>query len=119
MLDAMKNKEKLQRSKSETNLKSGVSKRRFHAYSKKKREEHATHTESANNENQKTAPSENYYPMLRINSGIELAQLSMRPKSWSPDNMIVSEVFSSTGTLCCLNYRRKVKISFKKLLYAF
>lgn len=94
----MKNKEKLQRSKSETNLKTSITKSRFHAYNKKKREENCSHSEEPDNKNEKVDnPVENDYSMLRVCSGTELARLSLRPKSWSPDNLIVSEIFSSTG----------------------
>lgn len=100
MLDAMKNKEKLQRSKSETNLKSSVTKSRYHAYNKKKRDaENGDNSDEQADKNEKVINRpENDYAMLRVCSGTELARLSLRPKSWSPDNLIASEIFSSTGT---------------------
>lgn len=100
MLDAMKNKEKLQRSKSETNLKSSSTKTRFFAYKKKMREERKMHTftDAQINKNEKSNHnSEIEYPVSRVCSGVELAEMSMRPKSWSPDNLMASEIFSSTG----------------------
>ncbi|XP_065209063.1 protein phosphatase Slingshot [Planococcus citri] len=101
MLDAMKNKEKLQRSKSETNLKSTFTKSRFHAYNKKKREQNSNDLDERVDKSEKVTVNrtENEYSMLRVYSGTELARLSLRPKSWSPDNLIASEIFSSTGTM--------------------
>lgn len=100
MLDAMKNKEKLQRSKSETNLKSTSSQSRFRAYNKKKREreEHKRSVNAQQNKNEKIHAAEVDYPMLRACSGVELSQLSMRPKSWSPDTLIASEIFNGSGS---------------------
>lgn len=120
MLDAMKNKEKLQRSKSETNLKSSFTKSRFHAYNKKKREQNSNNLDEVVDKNEKVAVNraENEYTMLRVYSGTELARLSLRPKSWSPDNLIASEIFSSTGklNLSAINYPLLSKIK-KKLFH--
>lgn len=102
ILDAMKNKEKLQRSKSETNLKSSLTKSRFRAFNKKKREreEHNRFNNAQQNKNEKSnnVVTEPDYSISRVCSGVELAQLSLRPKSWSPDNLIASEIFNNAGT---------------------
>lgn len=68
ILDAMKNKEKLQRSKSETNLKSPEAK-----HEKKSEVDNSAQTDNANE-------SKN------LLSGRALKQIGARPKSWSPDN---------------------------------
>lgn len=47
--------------------------------------------------NNKLNPTENNYDLLRVNTGIELVRQLMRPKSWSPDNVFVSEIFGNTG----------------------
>lgn len=74
ILDAMKNREKLQRSKSETNLKSPLHGRS----SADKRTEPAT--------DQLLTP------------GTHLARSGARPKSWSPDNTAATVLFPSPDT---------------------
>ncbi|CAH1122303.1 unnamed protein product [Ceutorhynchus assimilis] len=80
ILDAMKNKEKLQRSKSETNLKSPT-----------------------NNNKVEKAPSggtptpvvqalSKSYDLHSSLSGQDLRQMGARPKSWSPDNLATREI---------------------------
>ncbi|KZC05023.1 Protein phosphatase Slingshot [Dufourea novaeangliae] len=69
ILDAMKNKEKLQRSKSDTNLKSPTSTKE-----QSKKEEKSGNVDSG----------------LQTVSGLELKKTSHRPKSWSP-NLNVTE----------------------------
>ncbi|XP_044753913.1 protein phosphatase Slingshot isoform X3 [Coccinella septempunctata] len=79
ILDAMQNKEKLQRSKSETNL---------------KKSEGGTH------KNPKVLIGSEPTPIIRAldqrttegMSGIELRNLGLRPKSWSPDCGITKEL---------------------------
>lgn len=86
ILDAMKNKEKLQRSKSETNLKSpGI---------------------VAKNERvlAGSEPTPVIQALARSNalqttlSGQDLRQLGARPKSWSPDNTITESVMPESKT---------------------
>lgn len=69
ILDAMKNKEKLQRSKSDTNLKSPT---------------------STKDQTKKEEKSDNVDNGLQAVSGSELKKSSQRPKSWSP-NVQISE----------------------------
>ncbi|XP_076624755.1 protein phosphatase Slingshot isoform X3 [Colletes latitarsis] len=71
ILDAMKNKEKLQRSKSDTNLKSPTS-----AKSQSKKEEKSGNVDNG----------------LQITSGLELKKTSQRPKSWSPNVKIAENM---------------------------
>ncbi|XP_011349717.1 protein phosphatase Slingshot homolog 2 isoform X2 [Ooceraea biroi] len=80
ILDAMKNKEKLQRSKSDTNLKSPT---------------------SAKDQSKKEEKSDNIESNLREASGSELKKSSQRPKSWSPnvkaaENMLPSVPLSQS-----------------------
>lgn len=70
ILDAMKNKEKLQRSKSDTNLKSPT---------------------STKDQSKKEEKSDNVDNGLQTVSGSELKKTSQRPKSWSP-NVKISEI---------------------------
>lgn len=72
ILDAMKNKEKLQRSKSETNLKSPDNN------PKKALQERTGDCSGVANENS----------LQTTMSGQDLRQLGARPKSWSPDNVV-------------------------------
>lgn len=76
MLDAMKNKEKLQRSKSETNLKSpGI----------------VAKTDRSSKSSPKSTSPVRKDPPQNL-SGQELRQLGGRPKSWSPENGCVLEL---------------------------
>ncbi|XP_044734555.1 protein phosphatase Slingshot isoform X2 [Chrysoperla carnea] len=80
ILDAMKNKEKLQRSKSETNLKSPDN----------------------TNKTERIIPGSEPTPMIQALhktsalqstlSGQDLRQIGDRPKSWSPDNILASNL---------------------------
>ncbi|KAJ8955261.1 hypothetical protein NQ318_000288 [Aromia moschata] len=80
ILDAMKNKEKLQRSKSETNLKSP----------------------ETNGKNEKVLAGSEPTPVVQVMSksydlevtmsGQDLRHLGARPKSWSPDNVSAREL---------------------------
>lgn len=80
ILGAMKNKEKLQRSKSETNLKSPTN----------------------NNKTEKTLKGgeprpavpvlSKSYDLQSMLSGQDLRQMGTRPKSWSPDNLATREI---------------------------
>lgn len=84
ILDAMKNKEKLQRSKSETNLKSpGVvaKSERVLAGSEPTPLVQALETSNA---------------LQNSMSGQDLRQLGARPKSWSPDNTDAADVIDDT-----------------------
>ena len=92
MLDAMKNREKL----SETNLKSSSGQPQFRAYKKKKRErdEHKRHTNVQQNKIAKNHIARTDNAMLTACSGVELSQLSLRPKSWSPDTLVASEILN-------------------------
>ncbi|XP_067206482.1 protein phosphatase Slingshot isoform X2 [Linepithema humile] len=74
ILDAMKNKEKLQRSKSDTNLKSPTS-----AKDQSKKEEKSDNTENH----------------MREVSGSELKKSSQRPKSWSPNVKVAENMLPS------------------------
>ncbi|CAK9820493.1 Protein phosphatase Slingshot [Anthophora plagiata] len=74
ILDAMKNKEKLQRSKSDTNLKSPTS------------------TKDQSKKEQKTDNIDNG---LQSVSGSELKKTSQRPKSWSPNVKITDTMLPS------------------------
>ncbi|KAF2895756.1 hypothetical protein ILUMI_10416 [Ignelater luminosus] len=84
ILDAMKNKEKLQRSKSETNLK------------------------SPSDKSERTLPGSQPTPLLQAlsrsavlqttMSGQDLRNLGNRPKSWSPDNTSANELLSGLVT---------------------
>lgn len=76
ILDAMKNKEKLQRSKSDTNLKSPT---------------------STKDQSKKEEKSGNVDNDLQTVSGFELKKTSQRPKSWSP-NVKISETMLPSGT---------------------
>lgn len=74
ILDAMKNKEKLQRSKSDTNLKSPT----MTAKDRAKKEAKADR-DSGNN-------------IVEEHSGAELKKTGQRPKSWSPNVEITEDV---------------------------
>ncbi|XP_070169933.1 protein phosphatase Slingshot isoform X1 [Polyergus mexicanus] len=74
ILDAMKNKEKLQRSKSDTNLKSPT---------------------SAKNQSKKEEKSDNIENNMREISGSELKKSSQRPKSWSPNVKVTENMLPS------------------------
>ncbi|XP_011264102.2 protein phosphatase Slingshot homolog isoform X2 [Camponotus floridanus] len=74
ILDAMKNKEKLQRSKSDTNLKSPT---------------------SAKNQSKKEEKSDNIENNMREISGSELKKSSQRPKSWSPNVKVAENMLPS------------------------
>ncbi|XP_014469061.1 PREDICTED: protein phosphatase Slingshot homolog 2 isoform X2 [Dinoponera quadriceps] len=74
ILDAMKNKEKLQRSKSDTNLKSPT---------------------SVKDQSKKEEKSDNIENNLREVSGSELKKSSQRPKSWSPNVKIAENMLPS------------------------
>ncbi|XP_012139040.1 protein phosphatase Slingshot isoform X3 [Megachile rotundata] len=74
ILDAMKNKEKLQRSKSDTNLKSPT---------------------STKDQTKKEEKSDNVDNGLQAVSGSELKKSSQRPKSWSPNVQITETMLPS------------------------
>ena len=82
ILDAMKNREKLQRSKSETNLKSPC---------------FVPKENSAAKENQEKRMEKMNSSLLTVDwtetSGTELGRVGSRPKSWSPDNSVASILF--------------------------
>lgn len=79
ILDAMKNKEKLQRSKSETNLIKTIT-----INDKQIQQQiNETNHKIVNDLNVKS-------------SGDELKQNGVRPKSWSPDNLIANDFFNVT-----------------------
>lgn len=93
ILDAMKNKEKLQRSKSETNLKSPCLVPKDISNNANQQQE--TRTEVSNKGALLTAD-------WTEKSGTELSRVGARPKSWSPDNSVASMLFTgdeSTGKL--------------------
>ncbi|XP_050302946.1 protein phosphatase Slingshot isoform X2 [Anthonomus grandis grandis] len=82
ILDAMKNKEKLQRSKSETNLKSPTN---------------GTKVEKAVMAGGEPTPVvvqvlSKSYDLQSTLSGQDLRQMGTRPKSWSPDNLTTREI---------------------------
>ncbi|KAL6254995.1 hypothetical protein P5V15_014338 [Pogonomyrmex californicus] len=74
ILDAMKNKEKLQRSKSDTNLKSPT---------------------SAKDQSKKEEKSNNIENNMQEVSGSELKKTSQRPKSWSPNVKVAENMLPS------------------------
>ncbi|KYM85311.1 Protein phosphatase Slingshot [Atta colombica] len=74
ILDAMKNKEKLQRSKSDTNLKSPT---------------------STKDQSKKEEKSDNIENNMREVSGSELKKTSQRPKSWSPNVKVAENMLPS------------------------
>lgn len=87
ILDAMKNKEKLQRSKSETNLKSPAL---------------TAKTEKILKEGDLTLANKgsslNPNSLQTTMSGQDLRQLGARPKSWSPDNVVSSNLTEEPKT---------------------
>lgn len=83
ILAAMKNKEKLQRSKSDTNLKSPTAVK-----------------DRAKKDDKTDAPSSE----LSESSGLDLKKNGQRPKSWSP-NIEVSEDVVSTGKVIWIEFR--------------
>ncbi|XP_018901190.2 LOW QUALITY PROTEIN: uncharacterized protein ssh [Bemisia tabaci] len=94
MLDAMKNREKLQRSKSETNLKV------------KSCKSDATDSQSEGEQEERQINVANPINNKRLKlltaapldvSGAELSHHSLRPKSWSPDNITASNLFDLPG----------------------
>lgn len=116
ILDAMKNKEKLQRSKSETNLKSPGLVAKAEATSSgptSHLRRSGPPTTSPLSTHEPTSCGDAVPPRqsdpipvpgigLSEPSGKELASLGGRPKSWSPDNTLVSTLFSpppSTGPI--------------------
>ncbi|XP_046680249.1 protein phosphatase Slingshot isoform X3 [Homalodisca vitripennis] len=85
ILDAMKNKEKLQRSKSETNLKT----RECVVVAASERS--VSEGEGGDQERRGTPPR------CRLNvAGTELARAGCRPKSWSPDHATANLLFTTT-----------------------
>ncbi|XP_029158133.1 protein phosphatase Slingshot homolog 2 isoform X3 [Nylanderia fulva] len=74
ILDAMKNKEKLQRSKSDTNLKSPT---------------------TTKDQSKKEEKSDNIENNMRELSGSELKKSNQRPKSWSPNVKVVENMLPS------------------------
>ncbi|XP_066143977.1 protein phosphatase Slingshot isoform X2 [Euwallacea fornicatus] len=81
ILHAMKNKEKLQRSKSETNLKSPTNITK------------AEKTPVGNEQKQSTVePLSRSYDLHAMLSGQDLRLMGARPKSWSPDNLTTREL---------------------------
>lgn len=93
----MKNKEKLQRSKSETNLKSPTN--------NAKPEKTPTDGKPAKT----VQPLSRSYDLQSTLSGQDLRHLGARPKSWSPDNLTTRElkeaVKSSPGEFSFEKYR--------------
>ena len=99
ILDAMKNREKLQRSKSETNLKSpGLV---------AKAEQRTGCSGARNSTRQEATSGPESLPCSRllgvdwaVSSGEELSKNGGRPKSWSPDNNTTAMLFlgNATGT---------------------
>ncbi|KAK6625051.1 hypothetical protein RUM43_005342 [Polyplax serrata] len=83
ILDAMKNREKLQRSKSETNLKSPCFVPKENSGVKERQEKMIENVNSS---------------LLTVDwtesTGTELSKVGGRPKSWSPDNSIASVLFT-------------------------
>ncbi|XP_030746870.1 protein phosphatase Slingshot isoform X2 [Sitophilus oryzae] len=80
ILDAMKNKEKLQRSKSETNLKSPTNSNKTDKVLSGKESIPITQALSKS------------YDLQSTLSGQDLRQMGARPKSWSPDNIATKEI---------------------------
>lgn len=90
ILDAMKNKEKLQRSKSDTNLKSPT---------------------SVKDQSKKEEKSDNIENNLREVSGSELKKSSQRPKSWSP-NVKIAENMLPSGEFSAIAHNSQVVAPF-------
>ncbi|KAL1494250.1 hypothetical protein ABEB36_009875 [Hypothenemus hampei] len=82
ILDAMKNKEKLQRSKSETNLKSPIIFKKIQKMSMGGVTTVVVHQQEISKFN----------GLQSTLSGQDLRQLGGRPKSWSPDNLTTREI---------------------------
>ncbi|XP_019762872.2 protein phosphatase Slingshot isoform X2 [Dendroctonus ponderosae] len=80
ILDAMKNKEKLQRSKSETNLKSPTNNNKAEKAPKGREPTPVVPVLSKS------------YDLQSMLSGQDLRQIGTRPKSWSPDNLATREI---------------------------
>lgn len=87
----MKNKEKLQRSKSETNLKSSVN---------SAAENTGRSVSEGEGESEEPGRRAELQPASRCRrlevSGAELARSGSRPKSWSPDHSTANNLFTVT-----------------------
>uniref|UniRef100_A0A1B6C0Y3 protein-serine/threonine phosphatase n=1 Tax=Clastoptera arizonana TaxID=38151 RepID=A0A1B6C0Y3_9HEMI len=92
ILDAMKNKEKLQRSKSETNLKSNSVMTVVECSPRSVSE--------GEGESEDISSRTHCTPVSRCRrlgvSGTELAKTDARPKSWSPDHNLANTLFSTS-----------------------
>lgn len=92
ILDAMKNKEKLQRSKSETNLKSTSIVTVV--------ESSGRSVSEGEGESEEMSSRTHCTPASRCRrldvSGAELSKAGARPKSWSPDHGVANTLFSTT-----------------------
>lgn len=94
ILDAMKNKEKLQRSKSETNLKSSVN---SHSSAAENTGRSVSEGEGESEEPGRRAELQPASRCRRLEvSGTELARSGSRPKSWSPDHSTANNLFTVT-----------------------
>lgn len=90
----MKNKEKLQRSKSETNLKSSVN---IHSSAAENTGRSVSEGEGESEEPGRRAELQPASRCRRLEvSGIELARSGSRPKSWSPDHSTANNLFTVT-----------------------
>ncbi|KAK7867848.1 hypothetical protein R5R35_003520 [Gryllus longicercus] len=99
ILDAMKNREKLQRSKSETNLKSpGLSAKSEQTGSSRSVGETGTMSGPSESNTEPDGASLLAEPSwnLRV-SGLELGKQGNRPKSWSPDNNSANALLSGNA----------------------
>lgn len=108
ILDAMKNKEKLQRSKSDTNLKSPT----IVKVGAKESDDNGEEEDKANSTN-------GSIPEI---SGVELKKTGQRPKSWSPNVEVAENVLPAGGFLLSYSsYNNKQKIirSYNFLIVSF
>lgn len=105
ILDAMKNKEKLQRSKSDTNLKSPIL-----------GEKDSSNVNNHRGKSKMSKSNGNEATHLEVSGG-ELKRSGQRPKSWSP-NIEVAENILPAGR-CIINYLIKKNITNALFFNAF
>ena len=98
ILDAMKNKEKLQRSKSDTNLKSPTV--TAQAKERAKKEEKAEDRVEGEVEGE-VEGDEDDDGLAVEQSGTELKKTGQRPKSWSPNVEITEDVLPTGNAIDC------------------
>ena len=110
ILDAMKNKEKLQRSKSDTNLKSPTV--TAQAKERAKKEEKAEDRVEGEVEGE-VEGDEDDDGLAVEQSGTELKKTGQRPKSWSPNVEITEDVLPTGNAINCFFFGIMLKSYFK------